>query len=379
MLSTRQDKVSGIKAHDPFGMLLVGRNWEGGSEYRFGFNGKESDKETYGDGNIYDYGFRIYNPRLGKFLSVDPLNKFYPMLTPYQFTSNRPIDGVDLDGLEYLSNEDARFKYINGLTVIDLENNGDIVKSKIESAQNSNFDNRSLTQIDNVGTFGLATFEINPADFEGTWLDMPHIAEGGSLSLSPQTGIKYYFQSYDNNYNNTNVGKSPARLNLADENYELRFVKMNRLNRASNAVALVQGVDWLLKFRSNYIFKKNMRQLDAQYYKYAKLINSDIREAAYFGLINPTLVNDPTFMSNVANWLLRGTLSNPSTGAANLSMSELDYTNLVTSTAKLIFYGISMSTITSPEANLPGSNLSDSNQVPYKISIDGTGLHFNED
>ena len=122
-----------------------------------------------------------------------------------------------------------------------------------------------------------------------------------------------------------------------------------------------------------------MRQLDAQYYKYAKLINSDIREAAYFGLINPTLVNDPTFMSNVANWLLRGTLSNPSTGAANLSMSELDYTNLVTSTAKLIFYGISMSTITSPEANLPGSNLSDSNQVPYKISIDGTGLHFNED
>ena len=60
-------------------------------------------------------------------------------------------------------------------------------------------------------------------------------------------------------------------------------------------------------------------------------------------------------------------------------MAELDYTNLVTSTAKLIFYGISMSTITSPEANLPGSNLSDSNQVPYKISIDGTGLHFNED
>ena len=90
--------LTSSKTHyDPFGMLLVGRNWEGGSEYRFGFNGKESDKETYGDGNIYDYGFRIYNPRLGKFLSVDPLNKFYPMLTPYQFTSNRPIDGVDLE------------------------------------------------------------------------------------------------------------------------------------------------------------------------------------------------------------------------------------------------------------------------------------------
>ena len=27
-------------------MLLAGRNWEGGSEYRYGFNGKESDRET---------------------------------------------------------------------------------------------------------------------------------------------------------------------------------------------------------------------------------------------------------------------------------------------------------------------------------------------
>jgi len=81
-------------------MLLEGRNWEGGSEYRYGFNGKESDKETYGDGNVYDYGFRVYNPRLGKFLSVDPLTKNYPWYTPYQFAGNKPIAFVDLDGRE---------------------------------------------------------------------------------------------------------------------------------------------------------------------------------------------------------------------------------------------------------------------------------------
>jgi RHS repeat-associated protein len=65
--------------------------------YRFGFNGKEDDRET----GTQDYGFRIYNPQLGKFLSVDPLTKSYPMLTPYQFASNRPIQGIDLDGLEF--------------------------------------------------------------------------------------------------------------------------------------------------------------------------------------------------------------------------------------------------------------------------------------
>lgn len=44
---------------------------------------------------------RIYDPRLGKFLSVDPITQKYPELTPYQFASNRPIDGIDQDDLEW--------------------------------------------------------------------------------------------------------------------------------------------------------------------------------------------------------------------------------------------------------------------------------------
>ena len=76
----------------------VGVLAEGG--YRYGFNGKELDNEVSGSGNQYDYGFRIYNPRLGKFLSKDPLFKNYAMLTPYQFASNTPIQAIDLDGLE---------------------------------------------------------------------------------------------------------------------------------------------------------------------------------------------------------------------------------------------------------------------------------------
>jgi RHS repeat-associated protein len=67
--------------------------------YRYGFNGKESDSNiTKQD---YDYGFRIYDARAGRFLSVDPITKEYPELTPYQFASNRPIDGIDKDGKEW--------------------------------------------------------------------------------------------------------------------------------------------------------------------------------------------------------------------------------------------------------------------------------------
>ena len=37
---------------------------------------------------------------VSRFLSVDPIAKQYPELTPYQFASNTPIMAIDLDGLE---------------------------------------------------------------------------------------------------------------------------------------------------------------------------------------------------------------------------------------------------------------------------------------
>ena len=82
----------------PFGSSMAGRKYNQGS-YRYGFNGKEEDKE-WGSQMIQDYGFRIYNPTIGKFLSVDPLTADYPYYTPYQFSGNMPIKFIDLDGLE---------------------------------------------------------------------------------------------------------------------------------------------------------------------------------------------------------------------------------------------------------------------------------------
>jgi RHS repeat-associated protein len=86
--------------YSPFGVGLEGRSYSL-EEYRYGFNGKEKDDEGMGGGNqTYDYGFRIYNPSLGKFLSVDPLTSKYVFYTPYQFAGNKPIVAIDIDGLE---------------------------------------------------------------------------------------------------------------------------------------------------------------------------------------------------------------------------------------------------------------------------------------
>lgn len=81
----------------PFGLEMAGRSASDTTAYRYGFNGKEKDTDF---ANHYDYGFRIYNPRIAKFLSVDPLTMEYPWYTPYQFAGNKPIRFIDLDGLE---------------------------------------------------------------------------------------------------------------------------------------------------------------------------------------------------------------------------------------------------------------------------------------
>jgi RHS repeat-associated protein len=87
--------IASANDYYPFGMTMPGRSVHS-DKYRYGFNGKENDLET----DLQDYGFRIYNPGLGRFLSVDPLTKSFPWYTPYQFAGNKVIAFIDLDGGE---------------------------------------------------------------------------------------------------------------------------------------------------------------------------------------------------------------------------------------------------------------------------------------
>ena len=109
-------------------MLMPDRQYSAATGYRYGFNGKEKDNEVV----QYDYGFRIYDPRLVRFKSVDPLISSYPELTPYQFASNTPIMAIDLDGLELyvVINYYTRDKQLIERSVITLVNKKN-VKEKI--------------------------------------------------------------------------------------------------------------------------------------------------------------------------------------------------------------------------------------------------------
>ncbi len=79
--------------------------------YWFGFNGKEKDDEVFGaTGTFQDYGFRMYDTRVARFISVDPLRNKFPYYTPYQFSGNSPVKFIDLDGLEPAESENQNLK-----------------------------------------------------------------------------------------------------------------------------------------------------------------------------------------------------------------------------------------------------------------------------
>ncbi|MFZ6053500.1 RHS repeat-associated core domain-containing protein, partial [Halocola ammonii] len=82
-----------------FGMTMPGDLAYQGSDYRYGFQGQETDKEWLG-GSAVSFKYRVHDARIGRFLSVDPLAPDYPFYSPYAFSGNRVNDRIELEGLE---------------------------------------------------------------------------------------------------------------------------------------------------------------------------------------------------------------------------------------------------------------------------------------
>jgi len=81
-------------------MGIKEREWSDSSfAYRFAFNGMEKDDELKGQGNSYDFGARIYDSRLGRWMSVDPYSVILPAYSPYSYALNSPVFFVDEAGM----------------------------------------------------------------------------------------------------------------------------------------------------------------------------------------------------------------------------------------------------------------------------------------
>lgn len=108
--------VEGWNDYGAFGSEIPGRSYNS-PDYRYGFNGMEKDDEVKGSGNSYDFGARVYDPRLGRWLAKDPQAGKYPDLSPYNFVANNSIIAIDPNGEKIVIVEKKGFLGIGRKTV----------------------------------------------------------------------------------------------------------------------------------------------------------------------------------------------------------------------------------------------------------------------
>jgi RHS repeat-associated protein len=90
------NKVENATDYYPFGM--VANEMPSANKYRYGISGKEQDNEIKGNGNSIAFEARIYDTRLGRFLSMDKYTPSFPNQSPFSYATNSPIFTIDQEG-----------------------------------------------------------------------------------------------------------------------------------------------------------------------------------------------------------------------------------------------------------------------------------------
>jgi hypothetical protein len=205
-----------------------------------------------GEGNFQDYGMRMYNPRIGRFFAIDPLTKYYPDLTPYQFASNSPIWAIDLDGLE----AKLAISCSGGANTHYSSSDINAFDYRATKLQKSGFDKVSVHN----GLMVLNAFK-SATKKDGSILSVVSFAHSGAPGIFLDNNDGFYTSNYNNydpkNNNNAIVSTNYSNIDdlaLAVKTGDVKFEKnacwvfASCYTANSNDARLVNGGDEMAKY-----------------------------------------------------------------------------------------------------------------------------------
>ena len=202
-----------------------GKIWEGGYSQPYLYNGKEIDM-MHGL-EWYDYGARMYEPGICRFMTMDPFCEKYYSISPYAYCHNNPVMFVDPTGmypvvhitnqktgfyaaqrvLGYEYSDNTQYTLVPLYRVIVTDTEQDDFKMEFSVTR----DAFATKGIDNDGNLVMENLAFEPQDdnnlYQAKTLFYPHgeddvalkLYEKGSQSLHAERNMTSYKMGYREN------------------------------------------------------------------------------------------------------------------------------------------------------------------------------------
>jgi hypothetical protein len=233
-----------------------------------------------------------------RFLSVDPLTKGYPMLTPYQFASNRPIDGIDVDGLEYLDYKEAKIR-------VDAKGRVVLNYSNLESSTQRKIDAINIPKNWNSGEMGIV-LEVGRIERIAELSDKSNTALSNQIKRQLGMGLGRITQQNDKAENQ----RIERKLNRGQVQEGVYHNENNALNKPISKIgagvgALIIIYDIVSSIVDGVIAATEQNKI-AQQKELLSFAMRDLNEALEKGMI-PEKYQDSYSQSVILNTILSGT------------------------------------------------------------------------
>ena len=341
MIDYYQPHIISSSDYAPFGAQLAERSFFSAT-YPNSFNDKRDDPEL---GDWQDYGMRMYSTWQRRFPTPDPLIVYgqeYPELSTYQFASNSPIAGLDLDGLEYLDANKSRVEFVSGNLYLKVENFIWINRKSWE-ANNRNIQRWTINPNTGQKDIGISRVIGN--------IDVlkPQLPIDNQNAKVPSVGP-------ENNPFSHKLEKSKTKSSgfLKDDGR----LKDRELNVAGGAKGRIAGFGMLGLNGLNYAAEQYMvwafvidKSITRSHTGIAKQVIEDVNTAIDKGMIPPEYLNKQSLV-NIMNVVLQGTNNTSDKKIFEIGME--------------IYNTISIKSVVVPSRN---SSSSDNTQVNIQYNV----------